>query len=181
MPTNIIWPMIARLVTIMLVSVTSAVLPLHLFLVGSSMLITFSMILGGEIMKAIRRLLAVTASSAAIAALGATPGMAAPVNAPGVAPIPATCPGGDVVIVPPPGGGDWTPGFLENTHQLLIPYQFAFVITDSSGAVVDSFTQTKGASIPEGAITCTFSNTVTQDGETFTVNGQVVGVVRGKP
>jgi len=139
------------------------------------------MILGGEIMRAIRRLLAVTASSAAIAALVATPGLAAPVNAPGVAPITATCPGGDVAIVPPPGHGQWTPGFLEGTHQLLIPYQFAFEVTDSSGAVVDSFTDTKGASIPEGAITCTFSNTVTQDGQTFTVNGQVVAVVRGKP
>ena len=132
-------------------------------------------------MRTIRRLLAVAASSAAIAALVATPGMAAPVNAPGVAPITATCPGGDVAILPPPGHGQWTPGFLEGTHQLLIPYQFAFEVTDSSGAVVDSFTDTKGASIPEGAITCTFSNTVTQDGQTFTVNGQVVAVVRGKP
>jgi|SRR5215212_3075130 len=138
------------------------------------------MILGGEIMRTIRRLLAVTASSAAIAALVATPGMAAPVNAPGVAPITATCPGGDVVILPPPGHGQWTPGFLEGTHQLLIPYQFAFEVTDSSGAV-DSFTDTKGASIPEGAITCTFADTVTEDGQTFTVNGQVVAVVRGKP
>ena len=96
-------------------------------------------------MKIIRRLLAVTASSAAIAALGATPGMAAPINAPGVVSIPATCPDGEVVIVPPPGGGQWTPGFLEGTHQLLIPYQFEFVVTDSSGKEVDSFTETKGA------------------------------------
>jgi hypothetical protein len=139
------------------------------------------MILGGEIMRTIRRLLAVTASSAAIAALVATPGMAAPVNAPGVAPITATCPGGDVVILPPPGHGQWTPGFLEGTHQLLIPYQFAFEVTDSSGAVVDSFTDTKGAPIPKGAITCTTSDTFTEDGETFTVDGQVVAVVRGKP
>jgi hypothetical protein len=107
--------------------------------------------------------------------------MAAPVNAPGVVSIPATCPGGEVVIVPPPGGGQWTPGFLEGTHQLLIPYQFEFVVTDSSGTVVDSFAETKGAPIPEGAITCTFSDTVTEDGETFTVTGEVVAVVRGKP
>jgi hypothetical protein len=139
------------------------------------------MILGGEIMRTIRRLLAVAAGSAAIAALGATPGMAAPVNAPGVQSIPATCPSGEVVIVPPPGGGQWTPGFLEGTHQLLIPYQFVFVVTDSSGAVVESSTETKGASVPAGAITCTFSETFTEGGETFTVDGQVLAVVRGKP
>jgi hypothetical protein len=135
----------------------------------------------GRIMNTTRRLVAALAGSVTVAILAATPALAAPVNAPGVIRIPGTCADGEVVIVPPPSNGSWTPGFIEGTHQLVIPYEFTFVVRDSSGTIVDTTTETKPAPVPADAITCTFSQTVIEDGETFTVEGTVIAVVRGAP
>jgi hypothetical protein len=128
-----------------------------------------------------RRLVAVLAGSASAGALVAAPAMAAPVNSPQAETIQASCPGGNVAIVPAPGNGDWTPGFIVGTHRVVIPYRFVFTVRDASGAVVESDTQAKSAPIPRGAITCTFAETFTEDGQTFTFTGTVTGVVRGKP
>jgi hypothetical protein len=132
-------------------------------------------------MNTSRRLVAVLAGSASAAALVAAPAMAAPVKSPQAETIQVSCPSGPVAVVPAPGNGNWTPGFIVGTHQLLIPYRFVFTVTDASGTVIESETDAKSAPIPASAITCTFGETFTEDGQTFTFTGTVTGVVRGKP
>jgi hypothetical protein len=110
----------------------------------------------------------------------AAPAVAAPVNSPKAEqPFTVSCPGGDVAIVPAPGNGDFTPGFIVGTHKLLIPYRFEFTLT--AGGQTFTETESKKAPIPANAITCTATGTFTEDGTTFTFTVSVVGVVRGKP
>jgi hypothetical protein len=106
---------------------------------------------------------------------------AAPVNAPDVREITATCPGGPVHVVVAPGQGEWTPAFIEGTHQVFIPYSFIFTVTDADGAVIDDETVAKAAEPPADAITCTYGEEFIEDGETFTFVGTVTGVIVDKP
>lgn len=113
--------------------------------------------------------------------LGAPAATAAPVKSPQAQePILVQCPGGELQIVPAPGRGTFTPGFIVGTHRLIIPYQFQFTVT-VNGQVVESETETKGnARIPSGAITCTFRDTFRSGPDIVTFTGTVVGVIRGK-
>ena len=127
----------------------------------------------------VRRGATVLLSSAALCA-AAVPAWAAPFNAPGTEPLTLTCPG-DVptMIVSPPGNGSYTPGFLVDTHQLLIPYSFSFTIT--SGDESESFAQAKKAPVPSDAFTCTINESGVEDGVPFSFTGSVVVTLRGKP
>ena len=135
---------------------------------------------GGK-MSAVRRVLEVVAGAVSVVAVGATPALAAPVNSPKTEEFPVTCPSGPVVVVAPPGNGDFTPGFLVGTHQVFIPYRFVFLATDASGNVLEQGTDEKRAPIPSGAITCTFGGTFTEGDITITFTGSATGVIRGKP
>lgn len=128
-------------------------------------------------MKPIRSIIAVATAAAAVA-VAASPAAAAPVNSPRAEELIATCPGGDVAIVPAPGNGTFTPGFFVGTRQLLVPYRFTFTFSDGEETITE--TVSKKAPLPRGAITCTFSETIEEDGQVFTFSGSVVGVVRGK-
>lgn len=134
----------------------------------------------GELMK-LNRALAVLAGTVSAVTLTALPASAAPVNVPDVERITATCPDGPVDVVVAPGNGQWTPAFIEGTHQVFIPYSFVFTVTDSEGAVVEDDAVSKAAEPPDDAITCTFGEEFTEDGETFTFLGTVTGVIVGKP
>ena len=70
------------------------------------------------------RALSVLAGTVCAVTLTAWPAAAAPVNAPDVREITATCPGGPVGVVVAPGHGEWNPVFSEGTHQVFIPYSF---------------------------------------------------------
>ena len=118
-------------------------------------------------------------ASAAATALCAAPAGAAPVHSPQAEPLTVSCPGGDVVIVPAPGNGAFTPGFIAGTHRLLIPYRFTFTVSGGGQTFTD--VEAKKAPIPRDAITCTFSETFVEDGITYTFTGTVTGPVRGKP
>src|SRR4028118_1017238 len=95
-----------------------------------------------------------TVGSLALSAFAATalaaPATAAPVNSPERGePFAVACPSGDVAVVPAPGNGNWTPGFIVGTHQVFVPYRFTFSQTGE-----EPFTVSKRAQLPRGAITC---------------------------
>ncbi|QIK66657.1 hypothetical protein G7072_10180 [Nocardioides sp. HDW12B] len=114
------------------------------------------------------------------ASLAAAPASAAPTSSPQVVPIAATCPGlGEVSIVPPPGGGEWTPGFIAGTGKVLVPYVFTFTFSD--GETTETETIAKRGALPAGSITCSFGETFVEDGVTYTFTGTATGPLRGKP
>jgi hypothetical protein len=129
----------------------------------------------------VRRLATAIVTTAAVAAVGA-PAFAAPVNAPNTESFPVNCPalGGSVVILVPPGNGNFSPGFIVGTHQVVVPYKFVFTLS-SGGTVLHTETIAKKAPLPAGAFVCTFSGSETQDGVTTTFSGVVTAVLRGKP
>jgi len=89
-----------------------------------------------------------------------------------------TCPGEDPFTVVTPGNGAFTPAFIAETQQLLIPYHVTGDVT-VDGEVVESFDDAKNAPVPASAVTCTFEATFTFGDVTATVAGTVVGVLRG--
>jgi hypothetical protein len=109
----------------------------------------------------------------------AAPAVAAPVNSPRSEQFTLSCPGGDVAIVPAPGNGIFTPGFIVGTHKLLIPYRFT--LTATGGGQIFTKVNAKKAPVPANASTCTSTSTFTEDGVTYTSTFAVTGVVRGKP
>lgn len=125
-----------------------------------------------------RRILAVSAAGTAAALFAAPAAVAAPINSPKTETFTVTCPGGDVAIVTPPGNGTFTPGFIVGTHQLLIPYRFTFTVT--IGGQTFTETEAKKAPLPADNITCTFSETFTENGQTGTFTGTVMAVVGGR-
>lgn len=114
------------------------------------------------------------------ALLAAAPASAAPTSSPQVVPIEASCPGlGDVSIVPPPGNGDWTPGFIAGTSKVLVPYVFTFTFSD--GETEETETIAKKGPLPAGSVTCSFDETFVEDGVTYSFVGTATGPLRGKP
>ena len=133
-------------------------------------------------MIVVRRLAVALACLATSAVALAPAAVAAPVKPAMGERIVLTCPSGQVAIVTAPGNGDFTAGFIVGTHQVLVPYHFTFTVTGANGQVIESETATKGrAPIPSDAIVCTFRETFTEGGQTFTFTGTVTAVVRGKP
>ena len=129
----------------------------------------------------LNRALAVLAGAVSAVALTALPATAAPVNAPDVERLTVTCAGKAVDVVVAPGNGNWTPAFIEGTHQVFVPYSFIFTVTDSEGNVVETETLSKKAQPPGATTTCTFGEEFTEGEETFTFSGTVTGVITGKP
>jgi len=89
-----------------------------------------------------------------------------------------TCPGEIPFTVVTPSNGAFTPAFIAGTQQLLIPYHVTGEVT-VDGEVVESFDDVKAAPVPADAVTCTFDATFTFGDVTATVEGTVIGVLRG--
>ena len=111
----------------------------------------------------------------------AAPAEAAPVNSPqGEEPVTVTCTGGDLVVLAAPGSGNFTPSFIVGTHQVLVPYKFIFEVT--GGEEPQTMTISKAASVPDGAIECSYTEIFTDEaGDTFVFTLTAIGVIRGKP
>ncbi len=120
------------------------------------------------------------ALSACAAAVMAAPAAAAPVKSPqSDEPFEFRCPGETVAVVPAPGKGHWTPGFIVGTHRVAVPYRFTFSLRAGDEIVTE--TVSKKGKIPAGAITCIATQTFIVDGVTFANTFGVTVVVRGKP
>ena len=120
------------------------------------------------------------ALSVCAAAVMAAPAAAAPVKSPrSDEPFEFRCPGGIVAVVPAPGKGHWTPGFIVGTHRVAVPYRFTFAMRAGDEIVTE--TVSKKARIPAGAITCIATQTFVVDGVTFANTFGVTVALRGKP
>lgn len=118
----------------------------------------------------------------ASATLVAPTASAAPSSSPQTVPIESSCPAlgeGTFTIAPPPGNGDWTPGFIVGTDQVLVPYVFTFTFSD--GTTTETETTAKKGPLPAGSVTCTFGETFVEDGVTYTFVGTATGPLRGRP
>jgi hypothetical protein len=71
------------------------------------------------------------------------------------------------------GNGLWAVQQAENVRTHFIPAAIAFTVTDDqSGEVVASQVAVKNGHRQQEQRTCTFTDTVDRDGQTFTVRGQ---------
>ena len=132
-------------------------------------------------MSRIVRIGAVAATAALTASLGTVNAFAAPVNAPKAEPLTVKCDNGlgTFTIVPAPGNGEWTPGFLVGTRKVLVPYRFTFTFSD--GTTTETESTLKKAPLPANSVTCSFGDSFTEDGVTYTFTGTATGPLRGKP
>jgi hypothetical protein len=134
-----------------------------------------------------RRLASVLAITALSAALAGGTAVAAPVNAPNAQVVTLDCGEASTFDVVVNGNGPFTPGHLLDGNGVLIPVAFGdatIVVRDASGEVVDTITDpgfTKGRARARGRerITCTFTDSFTEDGLTITISGSVTGFAAG--
>jgi ABC-type transport system substrate-binding protein len=133
----------------------------------------------------IRRTL--TALAALALLLGSTTSVfAAPSNAPTSFTVPIECGGQTLMITLNAGrAGEhgqgeptiFNPAFVSDGGGLLIPTVFTFMVTDASGNVLFSESDTKGqgkmSGLQDRLVTCTFSETFTdpETGQTLTFSG----------
>jgi hypothetical protein len=127
----------------------------------------------------IKRRLAIAAAAAVTATLMVGP---AALTAPKTGVVfDVICPGlGAFEVTTPPGNASFTPAFAVDTHQVSIPYRVTGTVT-VDGQVVEEFDDVKPAPVPADAITCTFTATFTEGGQTATVSGTALVAQRGAP
>ncbi len=95
--------------------------------------------------------------------------------------IPLACDNGQSYTIAVNGNGEFTPGHDTDSTSVLVPVAFgAFTgtVTDAEGNVAETFSEPGAAKGQSGknaknTVTCTFSfsETFTEDGETFTFTG----------
>jgi hypothetical protein len=121
------------------------------------------------------RLVATLMAIAAVAVLP-TAALAAPAPFEGLR---ASCPGiGDTTLTAP-GNGLFTPGFIEGTNDLLVPYIVDVIVSGPDGSA--PVNGEKAAPLPDDAVTCTIDATLHIGGVTYTIAGSLTGVVVGQP
>lgn len=102
---------------------------------------------------------------------------AAPTNAPNVQIIPIQC-GGQSYTIAVNGNGALTPGhILSGGSGNLVPASIEITVTDQSGNVVDHEVNSKPGQmtgLQSDLMTCTFSQTLEMDGQSYTLAGTVV-------
>ena len=115
---------------------------------------------------------------AAVVAAATLPGsvLAAPAAFEGLV---VTCPRYGQTTVTSPGDGPFTPAFLPDGNDLLIPYRVDYTLTSDGNSVSGS--DVKSASLPADAITCTFDVTFHIDATAYRLTGSLTAVVRGQP
>jgi hypothetical protein len=120
----------------------------------------------------------IAAISAVAFVTGLTPAIAIAAPAP-FEWLPYSCPGYGEVRLTDPGGGVYTPGFLNGTNDLLVPYVIDVDVTGPTGT--EAVVASKGAPVPDGAIICTIDATVHFGGVAYTFVGTITGLVVGQP
>lgn len=90
-----------------------------------------------------------------------------------------TCAGiGDTVLTAP-GNGAFTPGFLEGTNQLFVPYAINVTVTGPDGTA--TIIAWKAAPTPDDAIDCQIDMTIHLGGVAYRQVGTATGVIVGQP
>ena len=116
------------------------------------------------------------AAAIALAALIPSAALAAPAPFEGLW---FTCAGiGDTVLTAP-GNGAFTPGFIEGTNKLFIPYSMTIELTGPDGT--STLVAAKAAPVPNDAIECDIDTTFHLGGATYRQAGTVIGVIEGEP
>jgi hypothetical protein len=82
-------------------------------------------------------------------------------------------------VLTAPGEAAFTPGFFLGGNDLLVPYSVSYTVTSEAGT--SSGVSVKSAPLPVDSITCTFDDTFTFEGVSYTLVGSMTGVVRGQP
>lgn len=118
--------------------------------------------------RAMRRLIA--GGGVVAAGLG---GLAVPAAAEKEA-FPIVCGGVEYTITS--GNGNWAVGKDTKSSTHFIPLAFTFTVRDSDGTVVFHETLRKKGHRNQEHITCTFSDTFTDNGQTFKFSGTAVVV-----
>ena len=80
------------------------------------------------------------------------------------------------------GNGDWTPGHVIGTTQILLPYQLRISGSFTPpGGPAQTFTENLTRRTPNRGLltTCTFTDSGTEDGGTFSITGTVMARVVG--
>ena len=133
------------------------------------------------------RLASVLAIAASSAALMVATAPAAPVNAPNAQEFTLDCGTAGTLVVVVNGNGAFTPGHLVDGPGVGIPVAFGeatIVVRDAEGNVIDTIVEpplTKGRARARGRerVTCTFTDTFTEDGVTVTISGSVTAILSG--
>ncbi len=89
------------------------------------------------------------------------------------------CPGYGGVVLVSPGNGAFTPGFIDGTNGLLVPYAVRLTVVGPAGT--QAVDEAKSGPVPDGAIACTIDTTINVGGSSYTFTGSVIGVVEGRP
>jgi hypothetical protein len=89
-----------------------------------------------------------------------------------------SCPGVGDIVLTAPGNGTFTPGFIEGTDALLVPYVVDVTVSGADGSSVVA--ASKAAPVPDGAIVCSVDTTIHIGGVAYTFLGSVTGVVVGE-
>jgi hypothetical protein len=123
------------------------------------------------------RTLAVAATAATLAVGVAGPAAADPPASRGDS-ITLTCDAlGEVDMVSPPGGGQWTPGLVSGSTRVLTPYSFDIVgtFTPAGGGDSETFEEHAAKNAPHNGRldTCTFSESGSDEDGSFAIEGTV--------
>jgi len=122
------------------------------------------------------RMLAVAATAATLAVTAAGPAAADPASRGDS--LTLTCDAlGEVEIVSPPGGGQWTPGLVSGSTRVLVPYAFDIVgsFTPAGGGDTETFEEHVAKNAPRNGRldTCTFSESGSDEYGSFSFEGTV--------
>lgn len=91
-------------------------------------------------------------------------------------PFQATCNG--VTYTLTSGNGEWAAAQSVDHRTHFIPKAFTFTVVDENGNVVFQESVSKKGHRNQETVTCTFSDTFTEDGQTFTFSGTATVVQR---
>jgi hypothetical protein len=95
-----------------------------------------------------KRWLAIAAMVVGLLGVMMAPAHADPTNAPGAVPLTVTCDGTSYPAVGVPGHGRWAPALITTTNAVLVPFGFAFTVTNlTTGEVIfrDAFSKQPSA------------------------------------
>jgi hypothetical protein len=123
-----------------------------------------------------KRWVAIAAMVVGLLGVMMAPAHADPTNAPGAVPITVTCDGTSYPAVGVPGHGRWAPALITTTNAVLVPFGFAFTVTNlTTGEVIftDAFSKEPAEHNPT-TTTCTYQGDFTdEEGNIIRVQGTV--------
>jgi len=93
--------------------------------------------------------------------------------------VPVICDGTTYLLGFTPGRGEFTPGLVSTSNQVLVPFTIDITFTDLTTGDSESSTMQKGGGTNPNAVNCTidFTTTDPETGHLFNIEGTVIGLV----